>query len=223
MNKPAETPVLPSALQKMAEEAVRICGDDPHRDGVPEQIVAIMREAFKDPEVRKQAMEIVLENQDLFGTNADPGFGIMGVASKEIGYREPHDHGPCWAINVQVQGDLRMVHWAQDFNEDAQGRVTITKVEDKVMHAGDVDYSPPGIAHELYPQTEDSVELAVRCHSLASIPTQHRYDRHANDFIHWNWSRKEALSKGPFNTVGGEGDNPPESALTKRLAAMTKK
>lgn len=216
-------PALPPALQRMADEAVRICGDDPHREGVPEQIVEIMREAFKDPGVCESAMEIVRENMDLFGSNADPGFGIMGVESNRIGYREPHDHGPCWAINVQLKGRLRMVHWAQDFSQADAGTVTITKVSDQVMGPGDVDYSPPGIAHELYPETDDSVELAVRCHALTSIDVQHRYDRTSDERIDWNWERKEAKVAGRFDTVGGEGDEPPPIALAERLKKIAAK
>ena len=46
-------PALPPALQRMADEAVRICGDDPHREGVPEQIVEIMRHERLRPPLRR--------------------------------------------------------------------------------------------------------------------------------------------------------------------------
>ena len=92
MNNPNDKAGTPSAFQQMAEEARRICGDDPHREGVPEQIMELMSEAFKNQEVREDALQGLKTSRDIFGSNAQPGFGIMGVESKEIGYREPHDH-----------------------------------------------------------------------------------------------------------------------------------
>jgi hypothetical protein len=86
------------------------------------------------------------------------------------------------------------------------------------MGPGDVDYSPPGVAHELYPETDDSIELAVRCHSLASI-IQNRYDRTNGVHIHWSWGQKKAVETGEFQVVGEAGLNalPPGEAMTARV------
>ncbi len=216
MNKPVEDTEMPEVFKRVAEEAVRICGDDPHRDGVPGKIMALLEAEFQKPEVREAAMELVHQGMDLYGTNADPGFGIMGVESAKIGYREPHDHENCWAVNVQVKGRLRMVHWAQDSVDPESGEITIKKVSDRVLEEGDVDFSAPGIAHELYPLTDDSVELAIRCHSLQTI-IQHRYDRSNGEYINWSWGKKEAVGGGTFKTIGGDDDEVPPSALTKRV------
>ena len=216
MNKPVDEMGLPPVLAEMAQAAVDICGDDPHREGVPEKIVTLLEEAFKDPETREAAMGMVTQGMDLFGTNADPGFGIMGVESSKIGYREPHDHGPCWAVNVQVKGRLRMVHWARDSVDDESGDIVISKVDERVLEPGDVDYSAPTIAHELYPLTDDSVELAIRCHSLSTI-IQHRYDRSSGEYIHWSWGKKEAVGGGKFEAVGAENEPEAPSSLVKRV------
>ena len=216
MNNPNDKAGTPSAFQQMAEEARRICGDDPHREGVPAQIMELMSEAFKNPEVREAALQDLKTGRDLFGSNAQPGFGIMGVESKEIGYREPHDHENCWAVNVQVRGDMRMVHWIKDSKDDESGDIVLRKVDEVMLHEGDVDYSAPGIAHELYPQTEDSVELAVRCHSLTEI-IQHRYDRASGEYINWSWGKKEAVGGGKFTTVNAENEPAPLSAMTNRI------
>lgn len=216
MNNPSDMAETPSAFREMAEEARRICGDDPHREGVPEKIMALMTEAFKKEEVREAALQNLKVGRDLFGSNAEPGFGIMGVESKEIGYREPHDHENCWAVNVQVRGDMRLVHWARDSVDEETGDIVLRKVDEVIMHAGDVDYSAPGIAHELYPQTDDSVELAVRCHSLTEI-IQHRYDRSTGEYIKWSWGRKEAVGGGKFTTVNAENEPAPLSSMTSRV------
>ena len=162
-------------------------------------------------------MQIVLENTDLYGTNGDPGFGIMGVASNKIGYREPHDHGPCWAINIQVKGRLRMVHWDKSAVDEATGHVTLRKVDEVTLGPGDVDYSAPGIAHELFPESEDSVEMAVRCHSLVTI-IQNRYDLSDGTYKRWSWGKRETVGTGEFEVEGGYTPaEPPPSALTSRL------
>ncbi|MEL0084118.1 MAG: hypothetical protein VW985_13910, partial [Gammaproteobacteria bacterium] len=93
--------------------------------------------------------------------------------------------------------DMRMVHWARDSMDEATGDLVVRKVDEKIMHAGDVDYSAPGIAHELYPLTDDSVELAVRCHSLMEI-IQHRYDRNSGKYVKWSWGKKEVVGGGNF-------------------------
>ena len=49
MNKPVDEMGLPPVLAEMAQAAVDICGDDPHRDGVPAAIVKLLEEAFKNP------------------------------------------------------------------------------------------------------------------------------------------------------------------------------
>jgi len=216
MNNPSDQAETPSAFQQMAEEARRICGDDPHREGVPEKIMELMTEAFKNPEVREDALRGLKTSRDIFGSNAQAGFGIMGVESKEIGYREPHDHSNCWAVNVQVRGDMRLVHWIQDSADEETGDIVLRKVDEVMMHPGDVDYSAPGIAHELYPQTEDSVELAVRCHSLTEI-IQHRYDRNNGEYILWSWGKKEAVGGGKFTTVNAENEPAPLSSMTSRI------
>ncbi|MBL4622998.1 MAG: hypothetical protein JKY89_11410 [Immundisolibacteraceae bacterium] len=216
MNKPVDDMGLPPVLAEMAQAAVEICGDDPHREGVPAKIVALLEDAFKNPETRDAAMGMVKQGMDLFGTNADPGFGIMGVESSKIGYREPHDHGPCWAVNVQVKGRLRMVHWARDSVDEETGDIVISKIDECVLEPGDVDYSPPTVAHELYPLTDDSVELAIRCHSLTTI-IQHRYDRSTGEYIHWSWAKKEAVGGGKFEAVGAENEPEPLSSLVKRV------
>lgn len=206
----------PSVLDRIGAEAVAICGDDPHREGVPGRIVALLQEAFQDEAVCDEALALVARGTDLYGTNADPGFGIMGVESSRIGYREPHDHGPCWAINVQVRGQLRMVHWAREAVDEASGRVTLRKLDEVLLGPGDVDYSPPGVAHELYPESDDSVELAIRCHSLASI-IQNRYDRASGKMVQWSWAKKAVVGEGTFDILGGDQEPPPPSALTARV------
>ncbi len=216
MNNPTESSSTKTAFMKMAEEAKRICGDDPHREEVPGQIMELMIEAFKNPEVREEALAGVKKGKDVFGSNSEPGFGIMGVESSEIGYREPHDHENCWAVNVQVRGDMRMVHWARDSMDEATGDLVVRKVDEKIMHAGDVDYSAPGIAHELYPLTDDSVELAVRCHSLMEI-IQHRYDRNSGKYVKWSWGKKEVVGGGNFTTIGGENEPEAPSSLMDRV------
>ncbi|RLA08406.1 MAG: hypothetical protein DRQ54_04405 [Gammaproteobacteria bacterium] len=216
MNNPTDKAETSSAFQQMAEEARRICGDDPHREGVPAQIMALMREAFKNPDVRADALQGLKTSRDIFGSNAQPGFGIMGVESKEIGYREPHDHENCWAVNVQVRGDMRLVHWVRDSVDEETGDIVLRKVDEVTMHAGDVDFSAPGIAHELYPLTDDSVELAVRCHSLTEI-IQHRYDRSTGEYINWSWGNKEAVGGGKFTTVNAENEPAPLSAMISRI------
>lgn len=216
MNNPDDKAGTPSAFQQMAEEARRICGDDPHREGVPAQIMELMSEAFKNPEVREDALQGLKTSRDIFGSNAQAGFGIMGVESKEIGYREPHDHENCWAVNVQVRGDMRLVHWVKDSIDESTGKIMLRKVDEVMMHPGDVDYSAPGIAHELYPQTEDSVELAVRCHSLTEI-IQHRYDRSNGQYVKWSWGQKAVVGGGEFETLGGENEPEAQEAMFSRM------
>ena len=218
MNKPAETPSRPPALQDMLDQMLRIAGDDAHRPGVMEQLADVMKKAVAKPEVLSALRDATEDNPDLYGSMKDPGLGIMGVHSAKIGYREPHDHGDCWAINVQVAGKLRLVHWTQDGVDPATGKVRLRKIDEVLMTPGDVDYSPPGVAHELYPETDDSVELAVRCHSLASI-IQNRYDRTNGVHIHWSWGQKKAVESGAFEVVGEAGLNalPPGEAMTARV------
>lgn len=216
MNKPDQSNGTNSAFIQMAEEARRICGDDPHREGVPEQIMAVMKEAFKNPEVREEALQNLKTGRDLFGSNAQPGFGIMGVESSEIGYREPHDHESCWAVNVQVRGDMRLVHWVKDSVDESTGKITLRKVDEVMMHPGDVDLSVAGVAHELYPQTDDSVELAVRCHSLTEI-IQHRYDRSNGKYVKWSWGKKEVVGGGDFDTIGAQNEPLAQEAMFSRM------
>lgn len=208
----------PAKLQAMFDEMLRIAGNDAHRPGVVEQLSELMKKTIADPQVLQYLREATSENPDLYGSMKDPGLGIMGVHSSKIGYREPHDHGDCWAINVQVAGKLRLVHWTQDGTDPATGKVRLRKIDDVLMGPGDVDYSPPGVAHELYPETDDSIELAVRCHSLASI-IQNRYDRTNGVHIHWSWGQKKAVETGEFQVVGEAGLNalPPGEAMTARV------
>ena len=216
MNAPAKT--QPPAVQALFEDMLRIAGDDAHRPGVLEQLADTMRKAVAKPEVLKYFQDATSDNPDLYGSMKDPGLGIMGVHSAKIGYREPHDHGNCWAINVQVAGKLRLVHWTQDGTDPATGKTRIRKIDEVLMGPGDVDCSPPGVAHELYPETDDSIELAVRCHSLASI-IQNRYDRNNGVHIHWSWGQKKAIETGAFEVVGEAGLNaaPPGEAMTARV------
>ena len=218
MNTVKEQAAPPPKLQAMFEEMQRIAGNDPHRPGVVEQLSAVMKTALTDPQVRQYLRDATADNPDLYGSMKDPGLGIMGVHSAKIGYREPHDHGDCWAINVQVAGKLRLVHWTQDGVDLATGKVRLRKIDEVLMGPGDVDCSPPGVAHELYPETDDSVELAVRCHSLASI-IQNRYDRTNGVHIHWSWGQKKAVETGAFEVVGEAGLNalPPGEAMTARV------
>ena len=108
MNAP--TNKQPPAVQALFKDMQRIAGDDAHRPGVLEQLAGVMRQAVAKPEVLKFLQDATSDNPDLYGSMNDPGLGIMGVHSAKIGYREPHDHGACWAINVQVAGTLRLVH-----------------------------------------------------------------------------------------------------------------
>ena len=138
----------------------------------------------------------------------------MGVESNKIGYRGPHDHGPCWAINVQVRGSLRLVHWAQDA-EEATGKITLQMLDETLLQAGDVDYSPPGVAHELYPLSDDSVELAIRCHSLAGI-VQHRFDRLTNKYVMWSWGERKVIGGGECESIGSDRPALPATVFAKR-------
>ena len=216
MNAPAATQA--PALAALFDDMRRIAGDDAHRPGVLEQLAAAIRQAVADPAVLRYLKEATCDNPDLYGSMKDPGLGIMGVHSAKIGYREPHDHGNCWAINVQVAGTLRLVHWTQDGVDPTSGTVRLRKIDEVLMQPGDVDCSPPGVAHELYPQTDDSIELAVRCHSLASI-IQNRYDRSNGVHIHWSWGQKKAVETGAFEVVGEAGLNAraPGEAMTARV------
>lgn len=216
MNAPART--QPPAVQALFEDMRRIAGDDAHRPGVLEQLAELMKTAVARPEVLKYLQDATSDNPDLYGSMTDPGLGIMGVHSARIGYREPHDHGNCWAINVQVAGRLRLVHWTQDGVDPSTGTVRLRKLDEVLMGPGDVDCSPPGVAHELYPETDNSIELAVRCHSLASI-IQNRYDRNNGVHIHWSWGQKKAVESGQFEVVGEAGRNalPPGEAMTARV------
>ncbi len=218
MNKPAETTPPPSALQAMLADMLHIAGDDAHRPGVMEQLADVMKKAVANPEVLNALRDATLERMDVYGSMSEPGLGIGGVRSAQIGYREPHDHGNCWAINVQVAGKLRLVHWTQDGVDPATGKVRLRKIDEIVMGPGDVDCSPPGVAHELYPETDDSIELAVRCHSLASI-IQNRYDRSSGEHKHWSWAQKKAVETGQFEVVGEAGltARPPGEAMTARV------
>ena len=154
---------------------------------------------------------------DVYGSMAAPGLGIGGVRSSQIGYREPHDHGQCWAINVQAAGTLRLLHWTQDGTDPATGKVRLRKIDEVVMQPGDVDCSPPGVAHEIYPLSEDSIELAVRCHSLMSV-IQNRYDRGTGELKHWSWAQKKAVDTGSFEIVGdGRNEPPPPQSMTARM------
>jgi hypothetical protein len=108
MNTPTQTP--PPSLQAMLDEMLRIAGDDPHRPGVMEQLAEVMKKAVADPQVLTALRDAALDRADVYGSMSDPGLGISGVRSSLIGYREPHDHGACWAINVQVSGKLRLAH-----------------------------------------------------------------------------------------------------------------
>lgn len=218
MNKPVEQPALHPGVQAMLEAMERIAGDDPHRPGVMEQIAEVMTQACKDPEVVAALRDTAHERMDIYGSMAEPGLGIGGVRSALIGYREPHDHGDCWAINVQAAGTLRLLHWVQDGKDPATGTVRLRKVDEVVMHPGDVDCSPPGVAHEIYPLSEDSVELAVRCHSLASV-IQNRYDRASGELKRWSWAKKQAIETGRFEVVGEAGlaEPPPPESMTSRM------
>jgi hypothetical protein len=208
----------PAKLEAMFDEMLRIAGDDAHRPGVMEQLAEVMKKTVADPEVLAALKAATQENPDIYGSMKDPGLGIGGVPSAQIGYREPHDHGNCWAINVQVAGKLRLVHWTQDGVDPATGKVRIRKIDEVLMGPGDVDCSPPGVAHELYPETDDSIELAVRCHSLASI-IQNRYDRTSGEHKHWSWGQKKAVETGEFVVVGEAGLNAraPGEAMTARV------
>ena len=218
MNTVKAQTAQPPKLKAMFEQMQSIAGDNPHHPGVVEQLSAVMKTALADPQVQQYLRDATEDNPDLYGSMKDPGLGIMGVHSSKIGYREPHDHGDCWAINVQVAGKLRLVHWTQDGVDPATGKVRLRKIDEVLMTPGDVDYSPPGVAHELYPETDDSVELAVRCHSLASI-IQNRYDRTNGVHIHWSWGQKKAVESGAFEVVGEAGLNalPPGEAMTARV------
>ncbi|MDD3650632.1 hypothetical protein [Immundisolibacter sp.] len=211
-------PNRPAKLQALFDDMQRIAGDDAHRPGVLEQLADVMKKAVADPEVLAYLRDATTDNPDLYGSMKDPGLGIMGVHSSKIGYREPHDHGDCWAINVQVAGNLRLVHWTQDGVDPATGKVRLRKIDEVLMGPGDVDCSPPGVAHELYPESDDSIELAVRCHSLASI-IQNRYDRTCGVHIKWSWGQKKAVATGQFEVVGEAGLNalPPGEAMTARV------
>lgn len=216
MNAP--TKPQPPAVQAMLDEMLRIAGDDAHRPGVLKQLAEVMKKAVARPEVLQYLRDATTGMSDIYGSMKDPGLGIGGVPSAQIGYREPHDHGACWAINVQVAGTLRLVHWTQDGVDPATGEVRLRKIDEVVMGPGDVDCSPPGVAHELYPLSDDSIELAVRCHSLASI-IQNRYDRTTGEHKHWSWAEKKAVDTGRFVVVGEAGLNalPPGEAMTARV------
>ena len=218
MNTVKAQTAQPPKLKAMFEQMQSIAGDNPHNPGVVEQLSAVMKTALADPQVQQYLRDATEDNPDLYGSMKDPGLGSMGVHSSKIGYREPHDHGDCWAINVQVAGKLRLVHWTQDGVDPATGKVRLRKIDEVLMTPGDVDYSPPGAAHELYPETDDSVELAVRCPSLASI-IQNRYDRTNGVHIHWSWGQKKAVESGAFEVVGEAGLNalPPGEAMTARV------
>ena len=141
MNAPTKS--QPPAMQAMLDEMLRIAGDDAHRPGVMEQLAEVMKKAVADPQLLAALRDATGEDPDLYGSMKDPGLGIMGVHSSKIGYREPHDHGACWAINVQVSGKLRLVHWTQDGVDPATGKVRLRKIDEIVMGPGDVDCSPP--------------------------------------------------------------------------------
>lgn len=219
MNKPVEPVKQHPGVQAMLEAMLRVAGDDPHRAGVMEQIAEVMQQAIKqDPTVVTALRDSALERMDVYGTMSDPGLGIGGVRSSLIGYREPHDHGDCWAVNVQVAGKLRLLHWARDGMDPATGKVRLRKVDEVTMGPGDVDCSAPGIAHEIYPLTDDSVELAVRCHSLSTV-IQNRYDRGTGEYKRWSWGKKQAVGTGEFEVVGAEGlaEPAPPEAMTARI------
>ena len=59
MNQPVDEMGLPSVLAGMAQTAVDICGDDPHRDGVPAAIVKWLEQAFESEETREAALGVV--------------------------------------------------------------------------------------------------------------------------------------------------------------------
>lgn len=204
MDKPTQARPQPAAMQAMLDQMLRIAGNDAHGPGVMEQLAEVIKKAVADPQVLNALRDAALDRMDVYGSMSEPGLGISGVRSSVIGYREPHDHGACWAINVQVSGTLRLVHWGQDGVDPESGKVRLRKIDEIVMAPGDVDCSPPGVAHELYPETDDSVELAVRCHSLVSI-IQNRYDRSSGELKRWSWAQKKAVDTGRFEVVGEAG------------------
>lgn len=216
MHNPRHNTGSQAKLDALFASMLRAAGDDPHRPGVLEEIAAILTEALKDAEIRDEIRDRALENTDVYGSLEQPGLGLAGVRSAAIGYREPHDHGPCWAINLQLSGKLRLVHWQRVGADEATGKLALRRLDEVHLGPGDLDCSPPGIAHELFPETEDSVEVAVRCHSLASI-IQTRYDRNTGEYKLWSWGKRETVGTGEFLVVGDQGQAaPPPAALTSR-------
>lgn len=59
MNQPVDEMGLSPVLAGKAQAAVDICGDDPHRDGVPAAIVKLLEEVFENEETREAAMGMV--------------------------------------------------------------------------------------------------------------------------------------------------------------------
>ena len=194
---------IEARMDNLFQELEQVAGGDPHEPGVMEKVAGVLQKAVADPELRDALAEKSRATSDIYGTMEKPGFGMAGVPSAKIGYRGPHDHGDCWAINVQLAGELRLVHWERAAGEQFSPRITLRRGSEVLMKPGDVDCSPPGIAHELFPETDDSIEMAVRCHSLASV-VQNRYDRKTGKFIHWSWGKKQAVGEGEFDVLGGD-------------------
>lgn len=188
-------------VEALFQELEQVAGEDPHHDGAMAKIALVLKKAMEEPNLRETLRDMAYENQDIYGTLEKPGFGMAGITSAKIGYREPHDHGSCWAINVQLEGKLRLVHWERA-SEDGD-KIMLRRGSEVLMGPGDVDCSPPGVAHELFPETEDSVEMAVRCHSLASV-IQNRYDRKTGSYKKWSWAKKAAVGIGEFTVQGGD-------------------
>lgn len=190
-----------ATVEALFQELEQVAGEDPHSDGAMAKIALVLKKALEEPNVRETLRDMAYANQDIYGTLEKPGFGMAGIPSAKIGYREPHDHGGCWAINVQLEGKLRLVHWERA-GEDGD-KILLRRGSEVLMGPGDVDCSAPGVAHELFPETEDSVEMAVRCHSLASV-IQNRYDRKTGSYKKWSWAKKEAVGTGEFTVQGGD-------------------
>jgi hypothetical protein len=184
----------PEAFHSFVEEVLRILGDDPHREGVASQVAQAVRTALQSEEVYSWLCSEGPKHDALYD-EGDMGFAIL-VSSEGGQYREPHDHGPCWAVNGTLGGATRLRHYARDLAASTESRIVLRRVDEVVCGPRQVDCTDIGIAHELIPM-EPGPSLAVRCHDVRTV-TQHRYDLNKGIFRLLNRSTGESFTTGYF-------------------------
>jgi predicted metal-dependent enzyme (double-stranded beta helix superfamily) len=142
-----------------------------------------LRELLSDPDVQAAAKTWPVCHDRtnrtytnlLFYEDPDSGFVVNGLVKDESGNTAVHDHGENWVLYGLLEGEEIVTRYERVDDGSVAGRATLAKVDEFVLHAGDVDFVRPWSAHKERALSERTVAVIVRSANVGTS-LRRRYD-----------------------------------------------